>query len=102
MNYHNRVAAIAGLREVFGLDNEKSDGKGKGRERLIADISAADAEARQVRIEWTDGRVGRIVVDSSGEIQKCVITGVGGRDRQLERRVVAGKKRMEDLPERLS
>lgn len=96
-NYHNRVTVVTGLKDAFGLGEEKNRGKGKGREQLIADIGLADAEAKQIRIEWVDGRIGRIVVDSSGEIQKCVITGQEGRDRELERKILGGQKRMEDL-----
>jgi central kinetochore subunit Mal2/MCM21 len=98
MGYHNRVQVIKTLRKEFKLD-EKVGRKGKGRERVIADISAADAEAKQVRIEWADGRIGRAVVDEKGEVKKCVIIGEDGRDRESERRVLRGA--MEGIGERL-
>lgn len=98
VGYHNRISVIKGLRREFKLD-EKVSRKGKGRERVIADITAADAEAKQVRIEWVDGRIGRAVVDDKGEVRKCVVVGEDGRDREVERRVVGGG--MEGIGERL-
>jgi central kinetochore subunit Mal2/MCM21 len=100
-NYHNRVAVIAGLRKAFGLDNKKGKNKGKGKELVMRDITAADAEARQIRFEWVDGRIGRAVVDSTGGIQKCVIIGEAGRDREMERRILGGNGRLEGLAERM-
>ncbi|KUJ14502.1 uncharacterized protein LY89DRAFT_784435 [Mollisia scopiformis] len=98
VGYHNRVSVIKGLRKEFKLD-EKVSRKGKERERVIADISVADAEAKQVRIEWVDGRIGRAVVDDKGDVKKCVVIGEEGRDREVERRVCAGG--MEGIGERL-
>lgn len=98
MGYHNRTAVIKSLRKEFKLD-EKVSKKGKGREKVIADISGADAEAKQVRIEWVDGRIGRAVMDERGEVSKCVVIGEEGRDRETERRVLGGG--MEGIGERL-
>ncbi|KAG4430125.1 hypothetical protein IFR05_014396 [Cadophora sp. M221] len=98
VGYHNRTSVIKGLRREFKLD-EKESKKGKGREKIITDISAADAEAKQVRIEWTDGRIGRVVVDEKGEVKQCVIIGEDGRDGETERRVVAGS--MDGIGERM-
>lgn len=99
--YHNRVAAIAGMRKAFGLEVKKGKDKGKGRELVISDVSAADAEARQIRLEWADGRIGRAVVDEKGVILKCVVIGEEGRDRMTERTVLAGDGRIEGIAERL-
>lgn len=98
VGYHNRVSAIKGLRKEFKID-EKVSRKGKDRERVIVDISAADAEAKQVRIEWVDGRIGRAVVDDKGEVMKCVVIGEMGREREIEKRVCAGG--IEGIGERL-
>ncbi|KAI9640479.1 hypothetical protein NHQ30_011225 [Ciborinia camelliae] len=98
--YHLRISSIKHLRKGFSLDEERSR-KGKEKEREIADISAADAEAKQVRIEWVDGKIGRCVVGINGEVIKCVIIGEEGRDRDTERRVMGGDKRMEGIAERL-
>ena len=106
MGYHNRASAIKALRKTFKLDEvveEKRKRKEKGRQRVIADIGAADAEAKQVRIEWVDGRIGRAVVDDKGRVAKCVILGEEGRDYVNERRIVGevGMGRMEDIGERM-
>lgn len=87
VGYHNRVTVIKSLRKEFKLD-EKENKKGKGREKVIADISAADAEAKQVKVEWVDGRIGRCVVDEGGRVVRCVVFGDGGRDGEVERAVV--------------
>jgi central kinetochore subunit Mal2/MCM21 len=100
-SYHNRIAAITGMRKAFGLDVKKGKNKGKGRELVIRDISAADAEAKQIRFEWVDGRIGRAVVDGKGQIQKCVIIGEDGRDRDMERRILSGNKTIDQMAERL-
>jgi central kinetochore subunit Mal2/MCM21 len=100
-SYHNRIASIAGLRKAFGLDVKKGKNKGKGRELIIRDISAADAEAKQIRFEWVDGRIGRAVVDGKGMIQKCVIIGEDGRDRAMERRILSGDRTIDQMAERM-
>ncbi|TVY23903.1 hypothetical protein LHYA1_G007741 [Lachnellula hyalina] len=87
VGYHNRISIIKGLRREFRLD-EKESKKGKGREKVISDISAADAEARQVRIEWVDGRIGRYLVDEGGSVVKAVVMGEQGRDGEVERVLV--------------
>lgn len=97
--YHNRVAVIKGLRKEFRLDEKDVKGKGKGREKVIEDICAADAEAKQVSIRWTDERVGRVVVDDKGAVVGCVVIGPEGRDRETERAVLNG--RMEAIGEGL-
>jgi central kinetochore subunit Mal2/MCM21 len=98
VGYHNRITVIKSLRKEFRLD-EKESKKGKGREKVISDISAADAEAKQVKIEWVDGKIGRCIVDDKGEVVKCVVYGEEGRDREVERAVFGG--RMEAIGEKL-
>lgn len=98
--YHLRITSIKHLRKRFSLD-ERLSRKGKENEREIADISAADAEAKQVRIEWVDGKIGRCVVGMNGEVLKCVMIGEDGRDHETERRVLGGDKRMEGIADRL-
>ncbi|KAG9228259.1 Cenp-O kinetochore centromere component-domain-containing protein [Amylocarpus encephaloides] len=99
--YHNRISVINCLRKSLQLDeNSSTSRKGKGRERVIVDVSAADAEAKQLRIEWHDGRIGRCAVDGRGEVRKCVIIGEDGlRDRDNERAVEGG--RIEGIADRL-
>ncbi|CZT08045.1 uncharacterized protein RAG0_13274 [Rhynchosporium agropyri] len=98
VGFHNRVSIVKSLRREFRLDETESR-KGKSREKVIIDISAADAETKQVRIEWIDGRIGRVVVDEKGVVRQCIVTGEEGRDSEIERRVVG--VRMEDVGEKL-
>lgn len=100
VSYHNRTSTLKSLRKEFKLD-DKPGAKGKGRERVIIDIAAADAEAKQVRIEWIDGRIGRCVVGDKGELVKCVVVGEDGRDREIERRILREGSRMKHIGERL-
>jgi central kinetochore subunit Mal2/MCM21 len=93
--YHNRTTVIKSLRRDFKLDEDREKrgkGKGKEKEKIIADISAADAEAKQVRIEWVDGKIGRCVVGESGMVEKCVVISEQGRDWEVERRILGGDK----------
>ena len=106
VGYHNRSTVIKGLRKMFKLDevvSEKSKRKGKGPERVIEDISAGDAEAKHVRVQWVDGRIGTAVVGEKGEVTKCVVIGEEGRDFAVERRIKGegGSGRMEGIGERL-
>lgn len=109
VSYHKRIATISDLRKEFALD-EKPTRKGKERqqaEKVIADISAADAEARQLRIEWVDGRIGRVLISDEGVVRKCVVIGEQGRDRDVERRLMGVDRsdgmgrRVESVGERL-
>ena len=93
--YRNRTSAIKSLRRDFKLDEDREKGrkgKGKEREKVIVDISAADAEAKQVRIEWVDGRVGRCVVSDTGNVENCVVIGEQGRDWEVERQILGTEK----------
>lgn len=98
ISYQNRMAVIKSMRKSFALDERKSRKEtGTG----LSDVSAADAEAKQVRVEWADGRIGRFVVSDKGDVEKCVIIGEEGRDRENERRVLGGNSRMEGVADRL-
>jgi central kinetochore subunit Mal2/MCM21 len=99
--YHNRIAVIGGMRRSFGLDASKGGEKEKRRELTLSDVSAADAEARQIRMEWMDGRIGRAVVNSKGTVIKCVVIGDEGRDRTTERTVLGGDGRIDGMTGRL-
>jgi central kinetochore subunit Mal2/MCM21 len=114
VGYHKRIAVIKGLRTSFDLDepttssNQKRMEKRmeKGREKVIVDITPADAEAKQVRIEWRDGRIGRVQMDEEGKMLKCVVIGEEGRDRDIEGRITrrdenGNEARIEELCERL-
>lgn len=101
VSYHNRVAVITSMRRAFRLNSSRGGDKGKGRELTFSDISAADAEARHIRLEWLDGRIGRAVVNAKGMVVKCVVIGEEGRDRSTERAVLGGDGRIEGMARRL-
>lgn len=96
------MAVIAGLRKTFALDDKKGTDKGKGRELVFQDISAADAEARQIRLEWVDGKIGRVVIGDKGELKRCCVVGPRGRDRPLERMIMGGDAMAEGIGTRLN
>ncbi|KAI9743475.1 MAG: hypothetical protein M1818_002788 [Claussenomyces sp. TS43310] len=99
--YQNRTAVIVGMRKAFGIHDKKASQKGKGKELGIRDTSAADAEARQIRIEWVDGRIGRVLIGPKGDVEKCVVVRDEGRDREMERKVLGGNGRAEGLVQRM-
>lgn len=101
LRYHNRVAVIADLRRAAGLDGKKRDaGELAGRSPLLG-ISAADAEAKQVRVDWKDGRSGRLVIGDDGDVVNLVVFGEQGRDREVARELLSGGSRLEDVARKL-
>lgn len=102
VSYGNRLGIIKGVRKRLGLDGRDVKGKrGSVGWDGVSDFSAVDAEARQLRIEWFDGRTGRVVTNGDGEIEKCVVFGEEGRDRITARALLSGGARIEDLGRKL-
>lgn len=106
VRYHNRIAGVADLRKAVGLharakkrgSRAKGKGDGDGSERhSIVDVSPADASAKQLKIEWADGRTGRLVVGDDGQVTKLVIFGENGRERRGSRLLLRKNLRLEDL-----
>ena len=105
MRYHHRLGVVADLRKAAGLGGKKGgDEEGGGQEKpnRLVDISPADAEAKQLTIEWADGRTGRLVMGDDGEIVKLVVVGDNGRDREAGRELLGGAVRVDDLVRRLA
>ncbi|KAF3765115.1 hypothetical protein M406DRAFT_340582 [Cryphonectria parasitica EP155] len=102
VRYHNRVAVVADLRKAVGLDGKKKDAKERAERSSIMAISAADSEAKQVRIDWKDGRSGRLVIGDDGEVVKLVVFGERGRDREVTRELLSGGSRLEDVARKLA
>jgi central kinetochore subunit Mal2/MCM21 len=121
--YHNRLAGIADLRRATGLserrpdaqkpDAQKSDENAQlfvdslGKEHVgwsgLTDISTADVEARQIQLEWADGRRGRITLEHGGKITNHrVYKAEGGRDMQREKQLVGDANTLYDLVTRVS
>ena len=100
MRYHHRLGIVADLRKAAGLGG-KGEAAG-GNELRLADISPADAEAKQLTIEWEDGRTGRLAMGDDGEIVKLVVVGENGRDREAGRDLLGAAVRVEDVVKRLA
>ncbi|KUI74482.1 hypothetical protein VM1G_10143 [Cytospora mali] len=102
LRHHNRIAVIADLRRAVGLDGKKRDARGLAEQSSLLAISAADAEARQVRIDWKDGRSGRLVIGDDGDVVRLVVFGEQGRDREVTRELLSGGSRLEDVARKLA
>jgi central kinetochore subunit Mal2/MCM21 len=63
----------------------------------VQSIEATSFEARQARITWTDGTIGRIKISNRGLVEKAVVVGEGGRIRGVENLLVDGESRVEEL-----
>ncbi|KAI1092115.1 Cenp-O kinetochore centromere component-domain-containing protein [Rostrohypoxylon terebratum] len=98
VRYHNRTAVIGDLRSEAGLEKKKAT---KEVDVPIVDISAADAQAKQIRVEWSDGRSGRLVISDDGDILKMVAQGENGQDREAVRQLLGGSVRVEEVVKRL-
>ncbi|CAK7271060.1 hypothetical protein SEPCBS119000_004407 [Sporothrix epigloea] len=109
VRYHNRLAVIGDLRRsVQGTaSNAVAEAARNGVEldtsSLVADVSGADAEAKQIRFDWADGRTGRMVLNDDGDIEKMVVIGASSaRDRAAVRALLAGEKTATGLIRRMS
>ena len=94
VSYHLGRACIARLGQSMA---ERASSSKDAIER----VSDEDGQGRDVRLEWRSGRIGRIRLGTSGCLQKCVVFGGRGRERAIERQIMAGKRRVEHLAETL-
>ena len=102
VRYHNRIAVIADLRKAVGLDAKKKKGRKSLDESPLLDISAADPEAKQVKVEWRDGRTGRLIIGDDGEVVKLLVFEGKSRDRDATRELLGeGTTRLEDLAKKM-
>ncbi|KAK0749522.1 Cenp-O kinetochore centromere component-domain-containing protein [Schizothecium vesticola] len=110
VRYHHRLGVVADLRKAAGLGGKKATGDGEegggedgeGGDGRLVDISAADAEAKQISIQWADGRTGRLVMGDDGEIVKVVAVGDHGRDREAVRQLFGDAKTVGEVARRLA
>ncbi|KAK0717097.1 Cenp-O kinetochore centromere component-domain-containing protein [Lasiosphaeria miniovina] len=112
VRYHHRLGVVADLRKAAGLGRKKkriAEDEGGEEEqeeerqaRGLININPADAEAKQLSIEWVDGRTGRLVLGDDGEILKFVAVGDNGRDRDAVRELLGGAARVDEVVERLA
>lgn len=111
--WHLRLDAIDWLREQLKLSrpdslesahepSEQFNDSPPKNELGIVSLSPTSLEARYVRLEWEDGRVGRFKVSNNGQVVRAVIIGDSGRDKRTEDTITGGDRRIEGLFERLS
>lgn len=102
VRFHNRTAMISDLRDVATAKRgPNSSTLSEADDAAIVNIQAADAEAKQVSIEWADGRAGRLVMNDDGDIVKMVVQADQGRDRRTVRGFLGGASRVEEVVNRL-
>ncbi|KAI1080523.1 Cenp-O kinetochore centromere component-domain-containing protein [Whalleya microplaca] len=100
VRYHNRTAVIGDLRRAAGLESKKGRDEEEA-EVPIVNISAADAEAKQIRVEWRDGRTGRLIMGDDGDILTMAVQSEIGQDRETVRQLLGGSVRVEEIAKRL-
>ncbi|KAJ2894233.1 hypothetical protein MKZ38_007818 [Zalerion maritima] len=54
----------------------------------IIHVFPVDAEAKQIRIDWSDGRTGRLILDDDGNVAKMAVFEEGVRDRDTVREIL--------------
>ncbi|EYE96099.1 uncharacterized protein EURHEDRAFT_411251 [Aspergillus ruber CBS 135680] len=113
VSWQKRHDAIGLLREKLGVRNQDpdseqdvfSDVKDGGwlpiNSMGLASLSPTALEARYVRLEWEDGRVGRFKLSNTGMVERAVVIGDQGRDKMLEAAMTGGDGRVESMLDRL-
>ncbi|KAH8426567.1 uncharacterized protein LDX57_004304 [Aspergillus melleus] len=114
-----RTDAIGLLREKLGVvrrgvdDYQDDDGvwersfldqketKLAANEWGIVSLGPTALEAVYVRVEWTNGQVGRFKISNSGIVERAVVIGDDGRDKALEVALTGGNGRVETVLDRL-
>lgn len=125
--YHNRLGAVADMRKAAGLgagrkkarggrndtgtspeqareasdedDTTREEGSDADGPPRIVEISLADAEAKQIKLDWSNGDVCRLVISDDGELENCVMYGAQGRDMPAAREFLQRITRVEMMPE---
>lgn len=106
--WHLRLDTLDLLKEKLGFEHEGPEilPGGHGEEGLadslgIASLSAMGLDARYFRIQWNDGRIGRLRISNTGIVMRAVVMGDKGRDKVLEVALTGGNGRVENVVERL-
>jgi central kinetochore subunit Mal2/MCM21 len=106
VGYHRRLEAVNELRKALGFEVVASDSTQKSETRPgrygLKRLEVADAEGCMLRLEWSDGKIGRIRTDKDGKVEKIVVVGDGRiRDVELTLMGPEGERKLKYLPERL-
>lgn len=103
VSWHLRSDAVDFLREKLGLGD--GDSSSTPAEMVsdtgIVSLAPTAIEARYVRLEWEDGRVGRFKLSNTGIVERAVVIGDKGRDQRTEEAMTGGGGRVEGFLERL-
>lgn len=107
--WHVRSDAVELLREKLSIldSNSDSDSSTPWQDVLrvegtgIVSITPTALEARYVRLEWVDGRVGRFKLSNAGLVERAVVIGDQGRDKRTEDAMTGGGGRVESILDRL-
>ena len=114
VSWHLRKEAIERINDQLGLksragpieaqepldsllehEQQSSDGHG------VVSIQPTSVEAEYVRVQWRDGKLGRIKLSNSGDLDRCVIYGDDGRVKEVEDFLMDGKAHVKELGNRL-
>lgn len=101
LSYHLRLAFIDSMRQTLVATPDDAQ-PAMGDVDEIVDVSAADADGREIKVEWADRAVARIRIGAAGDVQGCVVHGPAGRDRAWERKIRDPGCRVESLIARLT
>ncbi|KAJ5820321.1 hypothetical protein N7474_005912 [Penicillium riverlandense] len=100
--WHVRVDAVDLLREKLALtESSKAVATAPVEGTGIVSLSSTALEARYVRLEWEDGRVGRFKLSNTGLVERAVVIGDQGRDKKTEEAMTGSGGRAETILERL-
>jgi central kinetochore subunit Mal2/MCM21 len=79
--YHNRLGVVADCKRAAHavIEQASAEGLAVPPGARIVDMRTADAEAKQVQVEWADGRAGRVLIDDGGNVGRMVAFGPEGQ-----------------------
>lgn len=103
--WYTRRDSISWLQERLGVADVVGEIGARIERRSpaqLVSLASTSLESRYVRLEWTDGRVGRFKISNSGLVDRAVVIGDKGRDKRTELILMGGDGRVESLVDRLS
>ncbi|KAK7946692.1 uncharacterized protein PG986_011013 [Apiospora aurea] len=101
VRYQNRIGIVGDLHNAVELKNSQASEVLDDDTIVIQTISPADTEAKQISVEWSDGKAGRLIIDDDGKIVKMAVQGGQGQDRGAARDLIGGYMHIEELMGRL-
>ena len=100
-SWYTRTDAVDILREGLGLITSQKEENPENSLGIVS-LSATSLEARYVRLEWENGRVGQFKLTDYGTVERAVILGNDNRrDKATENALTGGDGRVEGVLDRL-